>query len=428
MRMAYLILVASVGAIFLDCDGNYLPRRPLWADSATSIMDPIVAKRGNIIVLHFAGQMPLAGIAWQAMHYLLGVQQLGYQAWYIEDGGANPFDPRANSVVMESDYNVRYLKRIMTRYGFGQRWAYWDAVHDIYYGLSRERVRALYAEADALINLCGATRLREEHLACPVRMMIDTDPVYEQIKYASADQASRAYLDAHTHFFTYGENLGAEDCPVPLCGVPWRPTRPPVDASLWPVSRAEPSCFTTIGTWENKGKNIEFGGSQYVWSKHVNFLQFLDLPKRRPDTCFQIAMLPPDDRVRSAVAAGGWGLVDPRPISADMESYQDFITHSRGEFTVAKDIYVRPKSGWFSDRSVCYLAAGRPVVTMRTGFSKFFPVGRGLFEYSSHEEALSGIDAIAAGYSGHSRAARELAREYFAPDRVLGALLADAGL
>jgi len=111
-----------------------------------------------------------------------------------------------------------------------------------------------------------------------------------------------------------------------------------------------------------------------------------------------------------------------------MESYQDFIAHSRGEFTVAKDIYVRPKSGWFSDRSVCYLAAGRPVVTMRTGFSKFYPVGRGLFEYSSHEEALSGIDAIAAGYSGHSRAARELAREYFAPDRVLGALLADAGL
>jgi len=391
-------------------------------------MDPIVAKRGNIIVLHFAGQMPLAGIAWQAMHYLLGVQQLGYQAWYIEDGGANPFDPRANSVAMECDYNVRYLQRIMKRYGFGQRWAYWDAIHDIYYGLSRERVRALYAEADALINLCGATRLREEHLACPVRMMIDTDPVYEQIKYASADQASRAYLDAHTHFFTYGENLGAEDCPVPLCGVPWRPTRPPVDPGLWPVSHDAPSCFTTIGTWENKGKNIEFDGSRYIWSKHVNFLQFLDLPKRRPDTCFRIAMLPPDDRVRSTVAAGGWGLVDPRPISADMASYRDFIAHSRGEFTVAKDIYVRPNSGWFSDRSVCYLAAGRPVVTMRTGFSKFYPVGRGLFEYSSHEEALSGIDAIAAGYPGHSRAARELAREYFAPDRVLGALLADAGL
>lgn len=384
--------------------------------------------RGNIIVLHFAGQMPLAGIAWQAMHYLIGLEQLGYRAWYVEDGGANPFDPRANSVAMECDYNVGYLRQVMERHGFARRWAYWDAIHDIHYGLSRDRVRALYREADALINLCGATRLREEHFACPVRIMVDTDPVYEQIKYANADLASRAYLDAHTHFFTYGENLGAADCPVPLCGVRWRPTRPPVDPALWPEPDGAPPCFTTIGTWENKGKNIEYEGSRYVWSKHVNFLRYLNLPKRRPGACFRLAMQPPDDAVRSAITAGGWSLVDPRPISADMARYRDFITRSRGEFTVAKDIYVRPNSGWFSDRSVCYLAAGRPVVTMRTGVGKLYPVGRGLFDYSDYDEALAGIDAIAADYTGHSRAARELAREYFAPDRVLGPLMAECGL
>jgi hypothetical protein len=372
--------------------------------------------------------MPLAGIAWQAMHYLVGLERLGYKAWYVEDGGTNPFDPRVNSVVMECDYNVRYLQQVMERYGFGQRWAYWDAINDVHYGLSRAQVNALYAEADALINLCGATRLREEHLACPVRIMIDTDPVYEQIKYAAADLASRAYLDAHTHFFSYGENLGTDDCPMPLSGVPWRPTRPPVDPELWPTSSGTPSCFTTIGTWENKGKNIEFNGSRYIWSKHVNFLKYLDLPKCRPATCFRIAMMPPDDGVRATVAASGWGLVDPRPISADMSHYRDFIIHSRGEFTVAKDIYARSNSGWFSDRSVCYLAAGRPVVTMRTGFSKFYPVGRGLFEFSSLEEALDGIDAIAGDYCCHSHAARALAREYFATDRVLRALLADVGL
>jgi hypothetical protein len=387
-----------------------------------------VTSRGKVIVLHFVGQMPLAGIAWQAMHYVLGLERLGYEAWYIEDGGANPYDPRANSVVMECDYNVGYVKSMMEAHGLGDRWAYWDAINDVYHGLSRERVRALYAEADALINLCGATRLRDEHMACPVRIMIDTDPVYEQIKYAKADPAARDYLDAHTHFFTYGENIGAADCNVPLSGIAWRPTRPPVIPELWPVAAGEPDCFTTIATWENKGKNIEYGGSSYVWSKHVNFLRFLDLPRNRPDSCFRIAMLPPDDGVRAVVAAGGWGLVDPRPISADMRSYRNFIARSRGEFTVAKDIYVRPNSGWFSDRSVCYLAAGRPVITMRTGFSKFFPVGAGLFEYSNHEEALAGIDAVAADYSGNSRAARELAREYFAPDRVLAALLADCGL
>ncbi len=386
-----------------------------------------LSKRGTVLVLHFVGQMPLAGIAWQAMHYLLGLQQLGYEVWYVEDGGANPYDPRIASVTMECDYNVAFLRRAMVSHGLGGRWAYWDAINDVWHGLGRERVHRLYAEADGLINLCGATRLREEHLACPVRVMIDTDPVYEQIKYAKSDVAARAYLDAHTHFFSYGENLGAADCPVPLSGIAWRPTRPPVLPSLWPEPGDVPLGFSTIATWENKGKDIEFAGSRYLWSKHMNFLRFLDLPRHRPETRFSLAMDPPDVGVREEVAEAGWSLVDPGPISAGMAPYRDFIAGSRGEFTVAKDIYVRPNSGWFSDRSVCYLAAGRPVVTMRTGFSKFYPVGRGLFEYSNVEEALAAIDAIAADYPVHSRAARALACEHFAADRILGALTAAAG-
>jgi len=387
-----------------------------------------VTKRGSIILLHFAGQMPLAGIAWQAVHYLVGLEQLGYKAWYIEDSGTNPFDPRANSVAMECEYNVRYLRRVMERYGFGRRWAYWDAIHDLYYGLSRDRVRRLYGEADGLINLCGATRLREEHLACPVRIMIDTDPVYEQIKYATADQASRAYLDAHTHFFTYGENLGAADCPVPLCGVPWRPTRPPVDPDLWPDADVAPSSLTTIGTWENKGKNIEFSGSRYVWSKHVNFLRYLDLPRRRPGVGFRMAILPPDDEVRRVITGGGWGLVDPRPISADMASYRDFISYSRGEFTVAKDIYVRPNSGWFSDRSACYLAAGRPVITQETGFVKNYGGKKGLLSFRTVDEVADAVKKINADYARHSRAAREIAREVFEAEAVLKSVLDRAGI
>jgi hypothetical protein len=385
-------------------------------------------KRGTILVLHFVGQMPLAGIAWQAMQYLVGLERLGYDVWYIEDGGANPYDPRVASVMMGCDYNVAYLRRAMEGYGLGGRWAYWDAINDEWHGLPREQVRRLYAEADGLINLCGATRLRDEHLACPVRIMVDSDPVFEQIKYALADPEARAYLDAHTHFFSYGENLGSEDCPVPLCGIAWRPTRPPVVLDLWPEARDEGRWFTTVATWENKGKDIEFAGARYVWSKHVNFLRFLDLPRRRPGTCFALAMDPPDAAVRATVTKAGWSLVDPGPISAGMGAYRDFIAGSRGEFTVAKDIYVRPNSGWFSDRSVCYLAAGRPIVTMRTGFGKFYPTGRGLFEFTTEEEALAGVDAIAADYHAHSRAAREIAAEYFAADRVLGALMAAAGL
>ena len=176
--------------------------------------------KGRVVLLHFVAQMPMAGIAWQALQYLVGLQKLGYDTWYVENHGANPYDPRANSVMMDCSYNVAFLKESIERFGFAGRWAYWDAINDVYHGLSRERVFDLLKGADALINLCGATRLREEHMACPVRIMVDTDPVYEQIKYAKADPEARAYLDAHTHFFTYGENVGGPGWIVPLCGVP----------------------------------------------------------------------------------------------------------------------------------------------------------------------------------------------------------------
>ncbi len=386
-----------------------------------------MAARGRVVVMHFAGQMPLAGIAWQALHYLAGLRALGYDVWYVEDHGANPYDPRLNSIVADNAPNVAYLAQLMTRFGFEGRWAYWDAIRDEYHGLTREAVHALFRDSDALLNVCGATRLREHHLACPRRLMIDTDPVYEQIKYAEADPAARAYLDAHTHFFTYGENVGGPGWIVPLAGIAWHPARPPVVLSLWPIAAGEPPCFSTIATWENKGKTIDFAGERYVWSQHVNFLRFLDIPALA-GSCFTMAMLPPTPAIEREVTEKGWKLVDPRPISADLDAYGDFIRSSRGEFTVAKDIYVRPKSGWFSDRSVCYLASGRPVVTMATEFSRFYPVGEGLFAFSDQREALAAIAAINADYRRHAKAARGLAAEYFASDRVIGAMMRQAGL
>jgi hypothetical protein len=385
-------------------------------------------KRGKIVVLHFAGQMPLAGIAWQAAHYLLALEKLGYEAWYVEDSGTNPYDPRVESVVMGCDYNVGYLRRAMERFGFGERWAYHCGVDDTYHGLPREGIARLYGEADALINLCGSHRLEERHLRCPVRILIDTDPGYQQINYAKGDPHERAYIDAHTHFFTYGANIGLADCPIPLGGIDWHPTRPPVDVDAWPEPAGEPDCYTSIASWDNRGKDIEYDGSTYLWSKHVNFLKFLDIPRRLPNTCFHMAIQPPSDEVRREVEDGGWRLTDPRPVSADIDTYRHFIASSRGEFTVAKDIYVRTRSGWFSDRAVCYLASGRPVVTMRTGFDRFYPVGDGLFDFATHEEAVAAVDAIASDYPRHSRAAREVARECFGGERVVGSLMNEVGL
>ena len=370
----------------------------------------------------------MAGIAWQAVHYLLPLAKLGYDVWYVEDSGAPPYDPRVESIVANCDYNVGFLKRSLEQFGFGERFAFHCGADETYYGLTRHQLAGLYRDADMLINLCGSHHLEERHLACPVRVLIDTDPGYQQINYAKGDPAERAYIDAHTHFFTYGARIGETDCPIPSSGVAWRPTRPPVDIDQWPVPEDEPLFFTSIASWDNHGKDIEYNGSTYLWSKHVNFLKFLDLPKHRAGTGFRMAIRPPDDAVRREAESGGWQLTDPRPISADIDAYRRFIAGSRGEFTVAKDIYVRTNSGWFSDRAVCYLASGRPVVTMATGFGTLCPTGEGLFEYTSEAEALAAIDAIAGNYSRHSRAARELAREYFAGEAVVGALLADIGL
>ncbi|HLY58974.1 MAG TPA: hypothetical protein VKS60_25655, partial [Stellaceae bacterium] len=177
-----------------------------------------------------------------------------------------------------------------------------------------------------------------------------------------------------------------------------------------------------IATWENKGKDIEVGGQTYHWSKHVNFLKFLDLPRQLLSP-FRLAMTPPDRDVEAQVKAGGWDIVDPVPISADMQAYRDFIVTSRGEFTVAKDIYVRPNSGWFSDRSVCYLAAGRPVITQETGFSKFVETGRGLFPFSTLDEIREAVARINADYAKQSIGAIEVAYEFFDADSVLRELV-----
>lgn len=384
--------------------------------------------RKTILVLHLAGQYPLPGVVWQALHYLVGLRQLGHEVYYVEDSGAPPYDPRVKSVVADLTYNVTCLQQALERFGFSDRWVYWDTATDTCYGLSRTQLQALYDKADVIINLCGATRPRAEHRRNGCLLYIETDPVFEQIRAAQGEQKTLDFLSAHDVCFTYGENLGAADCPIPLGGFPWQKTRPPVVLDLWD-ERPDPTCryFTTVATWHNKGKDITFEGQTYYWSKHVNFLKFLDLPRHTTQP-LELAVKPGDEAVEAEMTALGWHFAETPERSATIEGYREYIATSRGEFTVAKDIYVRPRSGWFSDRSVCYLAAGKPVVTQETGFSKFIPTGQGLFAFTTMEDMLAAIDEINANYIRHCRAAREIAAEFFAAEKVLGKLLQDAGM
>lgn len=381
----------------------------------------------RILLLHLAGQYPLGGVGWQALHHLVALRRLGHDVHYVEDSGAPPYDPRQRSVVGDCVHAVDFLKRTMDRFDLGDRWVYHDVSAGVTYGRSREQLDRLYAEADALINLCGATRLREEHLRCPVRIYLETDPVFEQIRLVQGDRATREFLEAHTHHVTYGEGLGRPECPVPLPRFAWTTTRPPVVPDLWSTATAPGPHFTTIGTWRNAGKDIDFRGRRYRWSKHENFVRFLDLPRHTRQS-FELALDPPDAATAARLRRAGWRLVDPHERSAGVEVYRDHIRGSRGEFTVAKDLVVATRSGWFSDRSVCYLAAGRPVVTQDTGFGRVVETGRGLFAFSTMEEAADAIERINADYPAHSRAARALAAEHFDAGALLRRILRDAGL
>ena len=384
--------------------------------------------RKKILVLHLAGQYPLAGVLWQALHYLVGFRELGHDVYYAEESGAPPYDPRVKSIVLDPTYNVTCLQQTLERFGFAERWVYWDQSDDRHYGLSRDQLRVLHETADVTINLCGATPPPVAAKRRGVWLYIETDPVFEQIRAAQGHPQTIEFLSRHDACFTYAENLGASDCPIPLAGINWQKTRPPVVLSLW-KERADAACrhFTTVATWHNKGKDIAFQGQTYYWSKHVNFLKFVDLPRHTPQS-LELAVETDDEPVRAELAARGWRLADAAERSATVEGYREYIYSSRGEFTVAKDIYVRPRTGWFSDRSVCYLAAGKPVVTQETGFSRFIPTGGGLFAFSTLDEAASALATINADYVRHAHAAREIAAEYFAADTVLRKLLHDAGV
>ncbi len=385
----------------------------------------------RIIILGMMGRAPFAGVAWQVLHYLEGLRRLGHDVAYVEDTGDWPYDPEQNSITDDCTYTVHYIGRLLAWCGLGDRWAYRAAAQgDRYFGPLAARADRLFEEADALVNLTGATVLRDEHLRVPVRVFLETDPVRPQVEVAQGRRFTIDLLAAHTHHFSFGENLGAPDCRVPLGRFAYRPTRQPVVLDWWGPPAGGPPAgapFTTVASWQQSGKDVEWEVETYYWSKHLEFLKFLDLPRqtRQP---FELALASGDAKALALLRANGWRVVDALALSKDTLPYRDYVVGSAGEFTVAKDQNIRLRSGWFSDRSACYLAAGRPVITQDTAFGNVLPTGRGLFAFRTMDDVLGAVDAVLTNYGRHSRAAREVAAEHFAAEKVLGRLCAEVGL
>jgi hypothetical protein len=392
-----------------------------------------MARGRRIVVLGMAGRLPFAGVAWQALHYLEGLRRLGHDVHYVEDTGDWPYDPERNAVTDRTGYTVRYVGRLMASIGLADRWAYrTPASAERLFGLSPSRLARVYRDADALVNLTGATLLRDEHRRVPVRVYLETDPVAPQIEVAEGRSFTIELLAAHTHYLTFGENLGAADCAVPTGCFAYRPTRQPVVLDWWepragdtPPAPTRP--FTTVASWQQTGKDVVWQGETYTWSKHHEFLKVLDLPGRTSQP-LELALAGGDADTLALLGRHGWRTLDALRLTQHPDPSREYVRASRGEFTVAKDQNVRLRSGWFSDRSACYLAAGRPVVTQETGFSKMIPTGKGLFAFQTADQAVAALEEIASDYPRHSRAASEIAAECFSADGVLRRLCRDAGL
>jgi hypothetical protein len=268
-----------------------------------------------------------------------------------------------------------------------------------------------------------------EHYATGRLVYLGTDPVDREIEIHNNVQETIDYLAPHSAFFTWGENYGNPDCKIPVTDrFDFKPTRPPVVMDLWePYSNGTGPAFTTIGNWRQGRRELVFEGELYRWSKHYEFLKFLDLPARTNQE-FELALSHYDDADQQLLESKGWKVRPALSFSDDIDAYRDYIVQSRGEFTVAKDQNVRLRSGWFSERSATYLASGRPVITQETGFSNILPSGEGLFGFLTMEEIEQAVESINSDYGAQSAAASSIAQEYFNYEVVLPQLLSDVGI
>ena len=380
----------------------------------------------------FMGSMPIAGVIWQHIHYIVGLQRLGHDVFFIEDSARLPYNPETFEVTDEFDYAAKVLARLASDFDFKHRWAYCARYlpGNPTAGLPLKTIRQLYREADAILNVCGTQEFNDDLLVSDRILYVESDPGVEQIKIDQGVKSTIDYLRRHRALFTFGENVGTKKFPVPTHGFRWLPTRQPVVTDLWKTKRSPPDAavFTSVANWSTSGlKDIWWRGQKYLWSKSREFLRFISAPKKAGET-FELATNIEHTATHKKFERNGWRLRCPLQMSVDYWLYHDYIQRSKGEFTVAKDQYVRLNTGWFSDRSACYLAAGRPVIIQETGVTKIYGGKAGLISFRSVGEIAEAVKRINADYAKHSQAAHNLAREVFEAEKVLKSILDRAGV
>jgi hypothetical protein len=384
-----------------------------------TVPGPLVVVAGAL-----ANKPANGGEAWVRMSWVRGLQRLGCRVFFVEQiDEAACCDRSGRAASFADSVNRQWFASVTGQFGLtGTSSLLCD--NGAVEGAPLSELREVAGEADLLVNISGNLTDTGLRRACVRRAYVDIDPGFTQMWHARGDRGAR--LAGHDRYFTIGTNIGSPDCLIPTDDLPWRPVRPPVVLEDWPVVEepvtvpTEPQArFTTVATWRGPFGPIEWDRRRFGTKVH-EFRKFVALPTL-VDVPFEVALgIHPREAADLELLAGHrWHLVDPREVAGTHERFRQYVTGSMAEFSVAQEMYVASASGWFSDRTTRYLAAGRPALVQDTGFSRQLPVGDGLVTFTTLEEAVAGAESILADYPRHSAAARKVAAEFFDSDRVL---------
>jgi hypothetical protein len=367
-----------------------------------------------------------AGHTWQFLQYLLGFQRLGFDVLFLDR-----LEPEmcrlgdGTTVPIERSPQLAYFLSIMREFGLGDRFSLAATDGARTFGVSREDVLRRVEGSLLLLNVMGFLDDPKILAAAPRRVFLDTDPGYGQMW---LDLELADIFDGHDDLVTIAENIGRPDCEVPTCGLDWITSPQPVVLDQWPAQPPGGNRLTSVGSWRGPYGPLEYRGKTYGLRVH-EFRKFADVPGKTAEQ-FEVALDidPVETGDLQLLRAGGWQVVDPGPVGHSPVEYRRYIQGSKAEFMVARGMYVTARSGWFSERSMCYLASGKPVVAQDSGLERLYPVGEGLLTYSTADEAVEAVEAMSSRYEHHARAARKLAERFFDSDRVLPGLLEKLGV
>jgi hypothetical protein len=382
------------------------------------------SSRLRIVVLGYIVRGPIGGMAWHHLQYVLGLKQLGHEVLFLEESDDYPscYDPSTHSIGTDPTYGLKFAKSAFDKLCLKDGWAYFDAHQGAWSGPASGKALSFCNDADVLLNVSGVNSIRGRYENIPVRVLIDTDPVFSQIRHLN-DPETCAKATRHNAFFSFGELLQSSKSAMPNDGFDWHPTRQPVVLDAWPYSKGpRDRPFTTVMQWESYPA-VEWNGQRFGMKS--DSFSMLKVTPMRVAAPLEIA-LGGASAPRQELERCGWKIVDPLVVAREIASYQEYLRMSRGELSVAKHGYVASQCGWFSERTACYLATGRPAVVQDTGFSCKLPCGTGLWAFADAVAAIDAIENINANYDAECRRARELAAAYFDSRKVLASLLEQA--